>query len=267
VIAVSYTQKHESAVVTHDDIVAGLHQLGLPAGSSVLVHSSLKSFGYVDGGAPTVVRALLTVLGPKGTLLVPTFPFRGTQYSYLKSNPVFDVRNTPSLVGVITETVRQWPSARRSLHPDHPVAAIGALAEDMLAHHERIPTCCGLGSPFMRNVFNDGYILLLGVDNRRNTTLHAVEEAEDPDIFSSDTFIPTVIDWHGRSLTVPVRAYAENRSRNFPVVEEPLKAAGIMRMGRIGDAAVRLIAAQPMYKLVSEMLCHNRRALLADTAS
>lgn len=261
------TPEHECKMVTYDDIVDGLFQLGLPAGSSVLVHSSLKSFGYVDGGAPTVVRALLTVLGPKGTLLAPTSPFRGTQYSYLKSNPVFDVRTTPSLLGIITETVRQWPGAQRSLHPDHPVAAIGALAGDMLAHHERIPTCCGLGSPFMRNVFNDGYILLLGVDNRRNTTLHAVEEAEDPDIFSPDTFTPTVIDWDGRSFTVPVRAYAENRPRNFLAVEEPLKAAGIMRVGKIGEADVRLIAAQPMFKFVSDMLRRDRRALLADANS
>lgn len=257
----------ERRVVTHEDIVEGLHQLGLPSGCSVLVHSSLKSMGYVVGGAPTVVQALLTVLGPNGTLLVPTSPFRGTQYSYLKSNPVFDVRTTPSLLGIITDTVRHWPGAQRSLHPDHPVAAIGALAGDMLAYHERIPTCCGLGSPFMRNVFNDGYILLLGVDNRRNTTLHSVEEAEDPDVFSPDTFMPTVIDWQGRSFTVPVRAYAENRSRNFLAVEEPLKAAGIMRMGRIGEADARLIAAQPMFIFVSGMLRQNRSALLVNYSS
>ncbi len=248
--------------IAHGDLVAGLRQLGLPAGCTAMVHSSLSKFGYVEGGAGTVVAALLAAVGPEGTVMVPTSPFRGTQYAYLKSEPVFDVRHTPSLLGIVTETVRKWPGALRSLHPDHSVAAIGPLAADLLANHEKAPTCCGLATPYMRNVFLDGYILLMGVDNRNNTTLHAVEEMEDPAQFSPDTFMPTVIDWSGRQFRTPVRAYAENRPRNFLAVEEPLLEAGIMQIGRIGEAEVRLIKALPMFRLVSGLLRGDRTFLL-----
>ena len=54
------------------DISDDLASLGLRAGHHVLVHSSLSSLGHVDGGAETVVRALLDVVGPTGTVLVPT---------------------------------------------------------------------------------------------------------------------------------------------------------------------------------------------------
>ena len=55
-------------VVTREDIVDGLHRLGLDRSASVIVHSSLSSFGYVDGGAEAVCEALASTCG---TLLVP----------------------------------------------------------------------------------------------------------------------------------------------------------------------------------------------------
>ena len=62
-------------VQTRDEIAAALRALGLPAGANVFVHSSMSSIGYVEGGADSIVDALLGVLGPAGTLIVPTFTF------------------------------------------------------------------------------------------------------------------------------------------------------------------------------------------------
>ncbi|NOX44142.1 MAG: AAC(3) family N-acetyltransferase, partial [Caldiserica bacterium] len=59
-------------VVTKDDIVRGLRELGLEVGAIVGVHSSLSSFGYVEGGADAVIDALLEVVGEEGTVVMPT---------------------------------------------------------------------------------------------------------------------------------------------------------------------------------------------------
>jgi aminoglycoside N3'-acetyltransferase len=105
------------SVVTFSDLVSGFRGLGLAAGDMVMVHSSLSSFGHVEGGAPTVVSALLEVLTEGGTLVVPTF----SKYSY--DEPVWDREHTPSLMGAISETVRAWPGALRSSHAAHPLSA------------------------------------------------------------------------------------------------------------------------------------------------
>ena len=69
----------ESAV-TRRHIVEGLRQMGLGEGDRVMVHSSLSSMGYVEGGARIVVEAFLEVLGPLGTLMAPTFTHSATEY-------------------------------------------------------------------------------------------------------------------------------------------------------------------------------------------
>lgn len=51
------------------DIVAGLQNLGLRRDDHVIVHSSLKSLGYVEGGPDAVIDAVLETVGPGGTML------------------------------------------------------------------------------------------------------------------------------------------------------------------------------------------------------
>ena len=114
--------------MTRDDISQALRALGLAAGDVVMVHSSLRSIGYVEGGADAVVDALLDVLGSSGTLVVPTFtPSHGHE-----ADPVFDPARDPSEVGRITEVVRTRPGARRSVHLLHSVAALGGRSAEIV---------------------------------------------------------------------------------------------------------------------------------------
>src|SRR5438445_7962273 len=102
--------------VTRADLVAGLRAIGIEPGGIIQVHSSLSRLGYVEGGAETVVDALLEVVGPEGTVMVPTFNHGAAE--------IYDTATTPSVNGAVTEALRRRPEARRSLHPTHPYAAI-----------------------------------------------------------------------------------------------------------------------------------------------
>ena len=104
--------------------------------------------------------ALLTAVGPEGTVMVPTFNHGQAE--------VFDLRTTPSVNGAITEALRQRPQAYRSLHPTHPLAAIGPLAELLTAEHMHLETF-DLRSPLGKLAALGGWILLLGVGMNRNT--------------------------------------------------------------------------------------------------
>src|SRR5205085_4877227 len=104
---------------TRERMSQDLRRLGVRAGGILLVHSSLRSLGFVPGGALTVIRALRDALGPEGTLVLPTHTWEWMS----AGSRHFDARTTPSCVGVITETFRGLPGVVRSLHPTHSVAA------------------------------------------------------------------------------------------------------------------------------------------------
>ena len=155
--------------ISREDIHKGLIKLGLKKGSVVLVHSSLSKFGYVEGGADTVVDALIETVGEKGTIAVPGFSF-----SLGKDGSVFDVKNTPSEMGKISETLRKKRGTYRSHHLTHSVVALGYKAKELTETHSITP--CGRESPFRKLIDWGGYILLLGVDQNLNTIFHAIEE-------------------------------------------------------------------------------------------
>jgi len=165
--------------VTKRDIKDGLRKLGLKEGDIALVHSSLSSFGYVIGRTDAVIDALLEVVGSKGTIVLPTLTTvtKSGKSPSIDDPPIFDPENTPCWTGRIPETFRKRKEAIRSLHPTHSVAAIGAMARELLKDHEKSLTPCGKDSPYGRLAkLNNGYILFLGVTLDCCTMFHYVEE-------------------------------------------------------------------------------------------
>ena len=154
-----------------DILVNDLKSLGLKEGDVVVVHSSLKSMGHVDGGANTVIDALINVVGKKGTILFPTLTYSPC-YLTLK----FDLNKTPSCVGNISEIFRNREGVVRSFHPTHSVSAFGKLANEITKDHFLDDTPVGKNSPYQKLINLNGKILMLGCGLRPNTFMHAVEE-------------------------------------------------------------------------------------------
>jgi len=146
--------------------------LGISKGDSVLIHSSYKSMGGLEGGIETLVNALLSVIGERGTLIAPTLTYRDVSVD----NPVFDYINTPSCVGAISEFIRLHPDSKRSIHPTHSCAAIGYKTDYFVKGHENDRTPIGKNSPFYKLMQDGGKILMLGCGLARNTSCHGIEE-------------------------------------------------------------------------------------------
>lgn len=175
---------------------------GLPVrpGAVVLVHSSLKALGYVQGGPDAVVGALVEVFVERnaGTVILPTFSIDGSMYRTLTSGRVFDVNATPSNLGAIPEAFRCHPEARRSLHPTHSLAAIGHDAAPLVDGHHRCGSSFGQGSPMAEMLAAGGYLLGLGTGVGHVTFYHCLEEIEDDfpvNVFTPDS--PIVADCRG----------------------------------------------------------------------
>ena len=96
------------ASVSGSDIAAVLADLGIGVGDDVLLHSSMRGLGVIVGGAEAVVAAVVRVLGPEGTLLVPAYPLTGSMLEHLERGGIaLDVRSTPSQMGKISDGVER----------------------------------------------------------------------------------------------------------------------------------------------------------------
>ncbi len=219
----------------------------------VQVHSSLSSFGYVMGGAEAVVDALLEVLGPAGTLMVPTFNHMA-QEAFDDGDQVFDPRTTRSVNGAITEAVRRRPDARRSMHPTHPYAAVGPKAEWLTSEHLELKTF-DERSPLGKLAAAGGKVLLLGVGMNTNTAAHVGEtRARAPcmgyrrnrrKVRLEDG---TVID----AWSVLWRGEGKCRVEWHPL-ETRMHERGMIRDGRIGDAQIMLMRAADVIDTAYEL--------------
>ncbi|MCX5556763.1 aminoglycoside N(3)-acetyltransferase [Streptomyces sp. NBC_00038] len=176
-------------LVTRGTVSAQLLSLGVRPGETLLLHSSLSSLGWVCGGAVAVVQGLLDTLGPDGTLVVPTQsgdlsdpalwsnpPVPEEWWSAIRAAmPAYDPLVTPARgVGVIPETVRTWPGALRSAHPQTSFAAIGPGAAAVVEGHA--PDCrLGERSPLARLEEMGARVLLLGAGYDTCTAFHLAE--------------------------------------------------------------------------------------------
>lgn len=179
--------------VTVSSLVTDLRELGISAGDTVLVHSSLSALGWVCGGPQAVVDALQDVVTESGTLVLPTHTGQYTDPAEWSNPPVpeewveqihesmppFRPRVTPTRgMGAIPECFRNYPDVVRSGHPEVSFAAWGAEAEAIVTGHG-FDDGLGENSPLARIYDRDGDILLLGVGHDNNTSLHLAEHRAD----------------------------------------------------------------------------------------
>lgn len=223
-----------------DEIAAGLTSLGVSAGDVVFVHSSLSSMGHVAGGAETVVDAFLDVLGPEGTLVVPTF----TLARDLEHGPVFDPLRDASGMGRITETARTRPGARRSRHLLHSVAAVGADSDLADAHG---PSAWAADGPFWRLHELDGRIVLLGVPYLRCTYFHMIEQLLQTPYRRWREFEARLMEPDGTLSPLVTRTFSPEPGfvgNDFNRFGALLEERGLVRVGAIGNAVARIFNAR-----------------------
>jgi aminoglycoside 3-N-acetyltransferase len=249
-------------------IAADLRGLGLATGDAVLVHSSLRSLGWVCGGPVAVVQALLDTVGPEGTVIVPTQTMDNSDPRHWSNPPVpeswwpvirehmpaFDPAVTPSGgVGVIPETVRTWPGAVRSIHPHTSFAAVGSDAAALMAGH-RLDCQLGEESPLAALERLDGKVLLLGVGYDRCTAFHLAEyRIPHPALFEFSAAVRTP---SGRCWITYIDVATS--SDDFAALGADYERVGAVRRGLVGAAECRLFSVREAVGFASGWLAEHR---------
>ena len=188
---------------TKADLKHDLAAMGLTGNETILIHSSMKSIGTVEGGADTVLDALMEFFA-EGLLLLPTHTWRFIN----EENRMFDVCRSPCCVGILPELFRQRPGVVRSLHPTHSMAAYGKDAAAYIEGELDANTPCTPGGCYDRLRAAHGKVLLLGVTHARNTFIHSVEEVLNvPNRLTDKPLQLTVVDEDGAQHTVYMRRH------------------------------------------------------------
>jgi len=161
--------------LSFSDLVSSLRQVGIEAGDVIHVQSSLPNIGPIEfGDRPSEIidfylSAFDAVLGSSGTLLVHT-PYE----DYGRYSTPFDVQQSPSRAGVLSEAVRMSNGAVRSMHPIVSTAGIGKSAREICdgPHYEGF----GYQSSWGRMHRSDVLFVTLGLDLRSGLSFaHYIE--------------------------------------------------------------------------------------------
>jgi aminoglycoside 3-N-acetyltransferase len=248
---------------------ADLRSLGVTSGDVLMLHTSFKSLGYVAGGTQAAVEALLAVLGPDGTLVVPTHTSENSDPANWQHPPVppawwpvirdetpaFDPLRTPSRwMGAIAETVRTWPGARRSDHPQVSVAALGADADEIVREH-RLDDALGEHSPLGAIYRLDGKVLLLGCGHGSNTSLHLSEWRQDSPPRDVEGAVVRQPDGTGRWTTWTDVVTGEEL---FDRLGADFEAAVDISIGPVGNATARLMSQRALVDFGTGWIAANR---------
>lgn len=253
---------------TRESLAHDLRILGVEAGMTLEVHSSLSKLGWVCGGPVAVVQALMDVVTEAGTLVMPTHSTNYTDPAKWSNPPVsqswwpmlyeqmpaFDPRITPSwFMGQVVETFRTWPGVLRSSHPAVSFAAWGRHAQTITANHS-LDYSLGEHSPLARLYDLNGYVLLLGVSYESCTSLHLAEyRAPDPQPMIESS--PILENGQRRWKTYQD---IEQDSDQFPEIGAAFEETGLVKTRLVGSAQCKLLPQRPAVDFATRWLARKR---------
>lgn len=243
-------------MIDKDTIVESLG-VCLNPGDTILVHSSIKSLGHVDGGAEVVVEALQDLVTASGTIVMPT----GTP-SFSKSK-LFDPELTKSEMGLISEVFRELPDVIRSVVPMTSYAAWGLYRDEFVHSFNSYldPT-----SPYAALLRRNGKIVLLGVDYNKCTLYHLSEEKAGVFYNVQMTFEGDLVTKDGKrniQQTFFVGRSLDKKDDSRPLGRK-FDATGKIHVATLGEATVRVFLANDFLKFCDEAIAENPEVFLID---
>ena len=239
--------------LTQKDIADDLKSLGLNSGAAVEVHSSLSSLGFVDGGAPTVINALMDVVGEEGAivmsayLVTPLIPLTEEEKRKgitAKVRKLDENTSCETGMGVIVDTFCKLPNT----HLGKGINRVCAWGHNADLHAK--------GYEYLLSI--DGWVLLIGVGIHRCSCMHTAEDkVEMPQEILEHFELPEEIqreypktDW-----------YVEYNDPHKPLLEDAwgkvqmeAERRGLIKRGQIGKAECLLFKGKPVVDLYEESL-------------
>ncbi|MCC6896080.1 MAG: aminoglycoside 3-N-acetyltransferase [Anaerolineae bacterium] len=242
-------------IITQQDLITNLRQLGLMPSDTVMVHSSMKAVGNMMGGPNAVMQALLDTLTADGTVMmyvgwenIPDYVGEldaAAQQLFLRHHPPFDPATARATRdhGVLVEVLRTWPGVQRSANPEASIGAVGKQAAWITSDHP-LNFGYGAGSPLAKLVETGGKVLMLGAPLDTITLLHHAEALANMPKRTVHYTCPIIRD--GQTVWVEIDDYNTgdpHADYEFYEIAEAYLATGRGQTGKVGEAQSYLFDA------------------------
>jgi len=227
----------------------------------VIVHASLRPFGYIKSGVDSVLRAMLSsfksVMMPAftyKTMVTPEVgpPNNGIKYSSEKDlNKMaqsfkLNMRVDP-MIGILAETLQVRPYATRTNHPI--LSFTGMRADEFLITQTLAAPLAPIGA--LANA--DGWVVLINVDHSVNTSIHYAEK-----LAGRKQFVRWAITGN-RILECPG---FPGDSSGFNAIEPTLKAD--TRRVEVGNGFIQAVSLKCLFEAVQVLIKKDPLALLCQ---
>ena len=235
-------------MVTKENVFKCLSELSIKPTDTVMIHTSMRAIGEVEGGCDGLIDAFSEYLSD-GLFLVPTHTWANVN----RKQPVFDVRSTVPCIGALPTVAAFREDGVRSLHPTHSLAAFGKRAEEFVRGEEKATSPCFEGGAWWRLYDEDAKIVLLGVGLDKNTYIHAVDEMlELPDKLS-EPFDLTSTDKDGNEYKTVFTSHSHATSQYFVNYKKPLDELSVLSYSTLGGATVTCMSAVELTRVLKHL--------------
>lgn len=250
-------------IITYRDLLNTFRALDINPSDPVIAHAALGAFGQVHGGPQVMVGALLatfsSVMMPSFTYKTMVTPEVGPLNNAIKYGNHSDANRTAEiydpdlpadpLMGIVPETLRKHPKARRSRHPL--LSFVGVNAEQALDAQTLEEPLAPIRILYELN----GWALLIGTDHMTNTSIHLGERLAGRKQF---------VRWALTSQGVIECPGFPGCSDGFQAIQPYIKSTGALRSARLGPAEIQTIPLQVLISTVQDRLRANPLALLCE---
>lgn len=257
--------EHNGRQFTGEDIRDMLVALGIQRGETLFIHSRVSAFGKFllfdrDAFFREIEQAFMDIVGHEGTLVMPTF-----SYSFCNKE-IFDVDNTPSTVGVLTEHFRTQPGVARTVHPIFSVAVWGKRREEFLN--------IGKDSFDAESIFGrlhraNAKLVFFGASFESATFVHYIEQARGVPYRYMKTFDGTIRangSEYPAAATYNVRYLDKDVVTELARFEKHLLETGAMKRVQLGSGTVELVSCEDAYREGMKLLYQNIYSFLHHPA-
>lgn len=237
-------------MLSKKDIVQGLKSIGVQAGMELEIHSSLSSFGYVDGGAETIISALKECCGAEGSIFMPALrigPNEKLTQEDKELGIITKIRILPencdrSAMGIVADTFRKQPDTKTG-QGIFRISGWGQNADKAVSS----------GLDYV--IHNGGKALLLGVDIYKLTAMHYVENflpKEIKDIFAPNSTVNKIYPpekWIIETGEPPVQAWY--------TIQQMARERGLIKESVIGKCNAMFFNIWDVVSIYQEELKKN----------
>lgn len=237
---------------TQQEILAQLEQFRFAVGHPIHVHSSLKAIGEVEGRGEGLLACLIDFFTKDGGLV--SFP------THTWDDNILDLRKKETCMGMLSKLALERKDGIRSLNPTHSMVIFGDTAEAYVRWDDEILSSTSPRGCYGRLYEADGYVLLLGVGQDKNTYVHAAEEyLKIPERVTEELFDTWIIDTSGEKVAKPLHLIYEDKgdiSYHFGKLEPAFRYHHCILDGQVGNAPAQMCSVRKMSRVLE--LLHER---------